>query len=541
MADSATGQVLIESFEPDTSGGLLSRLAQRFSKTEAEPKCELLSVEMTPEGVPDIRIIRDLKAEAKAARKRKINFYRVTTESLPVEATVDDLTTNDGFAARMGMAGFWTVADSRLFLEKHGLGKVTPGRPLSSDDFLRWMGATVKNRIADEVSRQTFEDLRDRDALPASWIEKQAHPVCQGCGVVVKLSGVNWQSEAADRVAQQKKDIEEASHATDIERKKAEQEEQRARQTLHQVAVKKAQVDLEHEAADIRKMHAEAELRETEARLMHDKSAVEQEYLRSKMAAEKACVEQQGQLVQAFLEKSAIEREFMAEMKGIVLGMARREEDKAQQQGDLELSVCWRAFEAPESWQAGAPLKVKRESLQPCEDLSSGESLQVFVETTRDAYIYVLTLGPYLEGNTVQYQWFRLFSNGATDDAGYPFSRSDGNLLRAGERLCLPAGAVAGNDPTSRVWTLDDNYDAVETFYVLASREPIPDSTIQQLIDPVATRGIKRYSGPPPIPNQATVAGNAHDGDRFRKYVTEKLGPAVKVSEHRFFHFRASI
>jgi hypothetical protein len=539
MADSATGHVLIESFEPATSSGLLSRLAQRLSKSEEEPKCELLSVRTTPEGVADIRIIRDLKAEAKAAKKETMAFYRVTTESLPVETTVDDLTTADGFGAQMGMAGFWTVADSRQFLEEQGLGKVTPGRPLSSDDFLRWIGATVKSRIADEIARQTFEDLRDRDALPAGWIEKQVQPVCKACGVVVKLSGVTWESQAAERVAQQKQDIEEESHKTELERKKAEQEEQRSQQVLHQVAVKKAHVDLEHEAADIRKTHAEAELRETEARLLVENSSVEREYLQSKMAAEKACVEQQDKLVHAFLEKSAIEREFMAEMKGIVLDMARQREDV--QQGELDLSVSWRAFEAPESWQTSAPLKIKKESLASCEDLSSGESLQVFVETSHDAFVYVLTLGPYLEGSEMRYQWYRLFSNGATDDAGYPLSRADGNLVRAGERLCLPAGAVTGSDPASRVWTLDNNHDAVETFYVLASREPIADDTIRQLIDPVATRGIKKYSGPPPIPNQGTVAGTAHDGDRFRKYVMQKLGPSVKVTEHRFFHFRASI
>ena len=354
MTDSATHDVLIETFEPDTSGGLLGRLAQRFSKSEAEPKCELLSVEMTPESVPDIRIIRDLKVETKAAKKRKINFYRVATESLPIEVVVDDLTTADGFAARMGMAGFWTVSDSRRFLEEHGLGKVTPERPISPDDFLRWMGTTFKIRIADEVSRQTFEDLRDREALPASWIEKQVHPVCEACGVVAKLSGVTWKSEAADRVMQQKKDLEEESHRTELERSKAEQEEQRSQQVLHQVAVKKAQVELEHDAAGIRRTHAEAELRETEARLLVEQSAVEREYLQGKMAAEKACVDRQDKLAQAFLEKSAIEREFMAEMKGIVLDAARQQKDETRQRKEeesalreeLTLHVSWRAFEA---------------------------------------------------------------------------------------------------------------------------------------------------------------------------------------------------
>lgn len=557
MVDNETGHVLIESFEPDTSGGLLKKLTQRFSREEPGPLCELLIVEKTRDDTPNIRIIRNLKAEAKTAKKQASSFYRVITESMPMDATIEDLTSCNGFSTRLRVSGCWTVADTPRFLAQHGLSKVAPSRPLPASDFQFSMLTAVKGSIADEVSKLDFTDLRDRDALPTTWIEQRMRKVCDDCGIVLRLSGVAWESEAAELAASQEKDLEAASHTVAMEEVKAQEEKQRSKQILHQVAVKKAHVDLEREAADIRKANAETVLLTTEARVQEmlttDKlqtSEIEREHLKEKMQAEKAYFEEQTAAAREFREKSAMEQEFMAEVKGLFLGMAKQQAEQTERQTvqqdaqmaekeELSLSVCWRAFEAPESWQEGVPLKIKKESLALCEDLSSGESLQAFVETNHDAYIYLLTVGPYLEGDDVQYKWFRLFSNNATDDLGYPLSRHGGNLLRAGERLCLPAGVVTTDAaPEARVWTLDSNSDAVETFYVLASRERIPDNIIQDLLAPVSTRGIRAYAEQA-TSNSTTASINA--GDLFRKRISQRLGPNVKVSEHRFFHFNETI
>ena len=131
----------------------------------------------------------------------------------------------------MATNGIFTLMDdsqspnSRRFLNAYAIDVVRPETPLSQPMVESWvantLGPHVRDSVRSYVDSQSWEALKDRDGLPASWWEKQFSAWLNDYGIVVRVDALSWTSAeavAAEADAARRKDFERIAQAKQSER-----------------------------------------------------------------------------------------------------------------------------------------------------------------------------------------------------------------------------------------------------------------------------------------------------------------------------------
>jgi len=117
--------------------------------------------------------------------------------------------------------GTWFVSESRRFVCSAALDAVSPGMSVSNDLVQSWMIHATASRVQDAVQGNSIEDLRDRDALPARWWEKQLSNWLGEYGISLHVGEIEFtsaQASAAEAEAVRQRDLERIAQARQRER-----------------------------------------------------------------------------------------------------------------------------------------------------------------------------------------------------------------------------------------------------------------------------------------------------------------------------------
>ena len=232
-------------------------------------------------------------------------FFKVALDNFsytPVFTEV--LSDNEGNKWDMEIRGQIRVHDSRKFLRAFAVKKTSVKVPLSLSMTESWVIKRLRSRIQDECKKYTIEDLRDKDALPTDWWQKQHIDWVDEIGIEILIDDVSWSSADADvsvsikireseleKIAKAKEIEEEAqlqeySSKVEFENMKAVIEnsktitelEQKHQLELIEIQHKKQLIGVEIEIENARRQAAEASVKHelSIARLEDDAKATEQ-------------------------------------------------------------------------------------------------------------------------------------------------------------------------------------------------------------------------------------------------------------------------
>jgi hypothetical protein len=232
-------------------GGLFATAAPRF---ELQPEADQYLVTLKPDGQRELRLITSSEQLRSSHNCESAILCRVRKRrqqlSLSFSRILEDA---NGSAWDVLIEGAWWVSDARSFLSARAAAVVSPEVPLAGEMGQTWLGSVVRSHVYDAVKAHTIEELRDRDALPASWWSKQMNDWLDATGLGVEVLETSWTSADATLAEAERCRLE------DLARVEAEQHR-------------------EHEAV-LRREKLESEYAEHRRRIEHDQklSALERE------------------------------------------------------------------------------------------------------------------------------------------------------------------------------------------------------------------------------------------------------------------------
>jgi len=207
------------------------------------------------------------------------------------------------------LKGQLSVSDSRLVLTTFALDLASPDAPVTPSIAESWLASRLTSRIRDATREYSVEELRDLDALPVSWWEKQLGGWLADFGVKIQLEGVSWSSAEADAA--------EADAARERDFKRVAE----ARRKEHDAELREVEAAAEYET---RKKQIEADLDLSEQERMHQLLVLEKRHRRELLEAdteiENACRE---------AEKAALEHE-------VTLAQLSQDAERMQNAEELE-------------------------------------------------------------------------------------------------------------------------------------------------------------------------------------------------------------
>ncbi len=287
---------------------------------------------------------------------------------------------DQGHGWDLRITGQLSVVDSRHAMGSLGRRLAGPGSPVTSSVAESWIAEQIGPQVRDSVQGHSIADLRDRQALPPSWWEKQLSEWVGELGLAVHVDSISWssaQADAAEAVAARRRDIERVARAREQERAaelrdlaaEAEYEKQREqieadsamseRERSHQLEIVEKRhrkemidADAEIEAARREAERASLEHEATMARLRGDAEAV----LRVDRSGEEA--DERHLAIMAELDGL---RFALEQMPGDLLAqLAGRDEGRANAAAERLVSP---EFSVPASTLEGLGFKVVRQNL----------------------------------------------------------------------------------------------------------------------------------------------------------------------------------
>jgi len=290
-------------------GGLLGLAAPRF-----EPSAEVdqFMVLLKPDGQREVRLITSAEQLRSGADSASAILCRVRKHRQRLILSFGEiLKDSNGDAWDLEIRGNWWVSDARRFLTARAASIVSPEVPFTREMAQTWMSSVVRSHVLDAVKAHTIEELRDRDALPATWWSKHMTEWLDAAGISVEVHECEWTSADAARAEAERRRLEE------LARMEAEQERER------QALMRRDKLEAEHAEHRLRIEHDQRlSALERDAQLQQAERRHRAELLR----LEAGCEE-----IRQRKERAAIEHELaVAKLTGNLKALREAEAQRAK-------------------------------------------------------------------------------------------------------------------------------------------------------------------------------------------------------------------
>jgi len=217
-----------------------------------------------------------------------VMVFRLALATYPLHLVFSKvLKDSDGHEWDVHFDGQWSIVDPRRFLSAYAADVVRPETPLSQVMAQSWVTMTVSARVRDAAQGRDVNELREHEALPAQWWQRQFCEWLEEYGISVRVSEVAWRSadaEAAEAEAARQRDLERIAQARQQERD-AELREAAARAEYEK---RKAQIQSNLILSERQRSH---ELQLLEKRHRKELIEADNEIEKARRAAEKATLE----------------------------------------------------------------------------------------------------------------------------------------------------------------------------------------------------------------------------------------------------------
>jgi len=208
----------------------------------------------------------------------------------------------NGHTWDLHIRGTWSVTESWRFACSAALDAVSPGMSVSNDLIQSWMIHATASRVQDAVQGNSIEDLRDRDALPARWWEKQLSNWLGEYGISLHIGEIEFasaQASAAEAEAARHRDLERVAQARQRERE-VELRETAARAEYEK---QKKQIESDLNLSDQERAH---QLQLLEKRHRKELIEADTQIENARREAEKAALEHEATLARLRQDAEAV-------------------------------------------------------------------------------------------------------------------------------------------------------------------------------------------------------------------------------------------
>ncbi len=278
-----------------------------------KPGMQLYMSFQQPDGGRELRRIMDGESLDTSLSQGGVRFYHVGTDHYRFSPTFSRVVTDkQGQEWDCRIAGQLFVHDARKILAAVAVGIASPNSPVTATIAESWLANRIAANVRDAVRDYSIADLRDRQALPPSWWEKQLAEWLEEFGATILVDEVSWSSAQAE-VAEA-----EAARQHDLERiAAARQREQEA--DLREAAAKagyekqKKQIEADLSLSDLERSHR---LQMLEKQHRRELIEADTQIMNARREAEKAALEHEVTLARLRQDadgvKQAAEREQQA-------------------------------------------------------------------------------------------------------------------------------------------------------------------------------------------------------------------------------------
>lgn len=309
---------------------------------------------------------------------------RVTTATFEVRLAYSGLRDKESAGLDMVVEGRFKIADARAFLKDYGIERLKSTEIITSTALETFLADRCKAAIIDEVVRQTYDHLKNRDALPVQWWQSNLPKWLKLPWLeLVEVSAVGYESETADRAAELEKRQEL------IELEAAEQTQQQE----YELWLKKQQEAFDSAVRDI---EANRRITEAEQQLQIEelKHKLQQQQLQAKEEVEVAHLEAEKKKAELEAEIARIKND--AELAEETLRRAEEAEvrnkemveeiQRAQKELCESIDLLKPAVEAVQAGQAGM-LRLNAERLNASASGMSATTMELLGMTGGPTYL----------------------------------------------------------------------------------------------------------------------------------------------------------
>jgi len=329
---------ILEAIKPECTAKLLGLGRGQIKVPDFDPDHLLFHVIVAPDGTRQFKAITPQEAGGRIPGNPYDLLARVRRQCPGFPLSFPRQHTDaQGHAWDLVCAGTLTAADARRFAER-GLGLASVGAPLRRDRLAAWLaqdlGMAVQDCLRAELNRRSFEDLREKNVLPAEWWSRQFAPGLERFGLQLTDLEVRWKSADSSRAEQAERDRQAQAKV----RKQVEDENhQRLEQARREEELARSRAEIDTEEIDRRRdlkmkgMASQEQLDRLEEEFKQRRLQAEQKHREAQLAGEMRL-----QDLQRGMEKRALEHE--QEMIGL-RGKAeqqRRQQAEAQQRLEQE-------------------------------------------------------------------------------------------------------------------------------------------------------------------------------------------------------------
>ena len=224
-----------------------------------------------PDGSTELRALLPTDARTGPATGAEASIASVNTQPSPLEVPFAAVVSDGVHDWDLVFRGSWWVERSRPFLTRYALGILSPGMSLGKEIVESWLANTVRHHVRDALGGFSIEDLRDKDALPASWWEKHLCGWLDECGIAVKITEARWESASAARAEEERRRQEDMAR---VEQERERERQAKLRETEAEENYKREKARIDHDS------------RLSEAERDHQLQVLELRYRKELLAAE---------------------------------------------------------------------------------------------------------------------------------------------------------------------------------------------------------------------------------------------------------------
>jgi hypothetical protein len=337
---------ILEAVKPECATRLFGLRGGQIKVPDFDPDHLMFHVVIAPDGTRQLRAVTPQEAGGRIPGNPYDLLARVRRQcaDFPLRFPRQH-TDSQGHAWDLVCTGTLTVADAKRFAER-GLGLVSAGAPLRRDRLAAWLaqefGVAVQDCLRAELGKRSFEDLREKNVLPAEWWSRQFAPGLERFGLQLADLGVRWESadstwaEQAERSRQTQAQLSKQVEAED--RQRLEQARREAELTQCLAEIDAAEIDRKSDLK-IKHMASQAQLEQVEEEFKRRRLEAEQKYREAQLAGEMRLQDLQREAEKRALEhevKAASERAKIAELERQnaepAVRQAREDLQRAQEQ-----------------------------------------------------------------------------------------------------------------------------------------------------------------------------------------------------------------
>ncbi len=298
------GEAIVTVEVPSPKRTILGISVGRPAVPEIKPGMHLYISTQQTDGSREFRRVLEDGPENSALSLVGSHFFHVQVGSFPFNPIFSRVVTDkqgNGWDCRI--CGQLTVSDSRRLLTSIAASNTSPSTPLTPGMAESWIAHRVASQVRDVVREYSIADLRDRNALPPSWWEKQLVGWLAEFGVTIGVDDVSWssaQAEAAELEAARARDLERVEQAS----KRQQEAELREFTAAAQYEDQKKQIESDGALSDQERGH---QLQLLEKR--HRKELIEADTCieSARMEAEKVALEHEAMLARLQEDDAAVE------------------------------------------------------------------------------------------------------------------------------------------------------------------------------------------------------------------------------------------